>query len=135
MMYDIVDSTYDTLRIATGVLSTIKIREERMLAGLSPDMLATDLAEYLVRKGVPFRETHHISGAAVKMAEDRGCTLFDLTVEDLKSINPLFGDDVVEVWDYNRSAEMRDTEGVVSTRSVLQQVEKMRAYMKAEMPA
>jgi len=65
--------------------------------GLSADMLATDLAEYLVRKGLPFRETHHISGAAVKMAEDRGCSLSDLTVADLKTINPLFGDDVVQV--------------------------------------
>eukprot|EP00955_Chlamydomonas_euryale_P054547 355871-Chlamydomonas_euryale.AAC.4 len=132
MMYDLVDSVHDTLRIATGVLSTIKIREDRMLKGLSPDMLATDLAEYLVRKGVPFRETHHISGAAVKMAEGRGCTLFDLSVADLQSINPLFGDDVTQVWDYNRSAEMRDTEGGVSTRSVLEQVAKMRAYMKEE---
>ena len=42
-------------------------------AGLAPEMLATDLAEYLVRKGVPFRETHHVAGAAVRMAEERGC--------------------------------------------------------------
>ena len=47
--------------------------------------------------GVPFRETHHISGAAVKMAEDRDVTLFELTVDDLKSIHPLFEDDVTEV--------------------------------------
>jgi argininosuccinate lyase len=60
-------------------------------------MLATDLAEYLVRKGLPFRETHHISGAAVKMAEDHGCKLSDLTVEDLKTIHPLFGEDVTQV--------------------------------------
>ena len=60
-------------------------------------MLATDLAEYLVRKGVPFRETHHISGAAVKMAEDKGCGLNTLSVEELQSIHPLFADDVMEV--------------------------------------
>lgn len=67
------------------------------LQGLSADMLATDLAEYLVRKGVPFRETHHVSGAAVKMAEDKGVPLNTLSVADLQSINPLFGDDVVKV--------------------------------------
>ncbi len=50
-----------------------------------------------VRKGVPFRETHHLSGAAVKMAEDRGVTLFDLSASDLKSIHPLFTDDVLTV--------------------------------------
>lgn len=132
MMYDTVDTVYDCVRIATGVLSTLKIRPERMLKGLSADMLATDLAEYLVRKGVPFRETHHISGAAVKMAEDRGCTLSDLTVADLKTIHPLFAEDVVLVWDFNRSAEMRDTEGGASKRSVIEQIEKMRKYQDAE---
>lgn len=55
LMFDSVDTTYDVIRIATGVLSTIKIRPDRMLKGLSADMLATDLAEYLVRKGLPFR--------------------------------------------------------------------------------
>lgn len=134
-MYDTVDTIYDCIRITTGVMSTIKLRPERMLKGLSADMLATDLAEYLVRKGVPFRETHHISGAAVKMAEDRGCTLFDLTVKDLQSIHPMFGEDVVKVWDYNRSAEMRDTEGGASKRSVLEQVEKMRRHLATEKAA
>jgi argininosuccinate lyase len=48
-------------------------------------------------QNVPFRETHHISGAAVKMAEDRGCTLSDLSPDDLRTIHPLFEDDVAEV--------------------------------------
>ena len=46
--------------------------------------------------GVPFRDTHHLSGAAVKMAEERGCSLFDLMPEDLRGIHPLFADDVAE---------------------------------------
>ncbi|CAK0772145.1 glutamate N-acetyltransferase [Coccomyxa viridis] len=132
LMFDSVDTANDCIRIATGVLSTIKINPKKMLAGLSPDMLATDLAEYLVRKGVPFRETHHISGAAVKLAEDRDVTLFDLTVEDLKGIHPQFEDDVLAVWDYDRSAEMRDTEGGASKRSVLEQAEKLKKYLAAE---
>jgi hypothetical protein len=61
-MYDSVDTLHDCIGISTGVVSTLAIRPQRMLSGLSADMLATDLAEYLVRKGVPFRETHHISG-------------------------------------------------------------------------
>ena len=51
LMFDTVDTTHDCVRIATGVISTLKIFPDKMLAGLSPDMLATDLAEYLVRKG------------------------------------------------------------------------------------
>ena len=46
---------------------------------------------------MPFRDTHHLSGAAVKMAEERGCSLFDLMPEDLRTIHPLFADDVAEV--------------------------------------
>lgn len=130
LMYDTVDTVYDCVRIAAGVLSTLRIDPARMKAGLSADMLATDLAEYLVRKGVPFRETHHISGAAVKLAEDKGCALSDLTVTELQNIHPLFTEDVVEVWNFQRSAEMRDTEGGTSTRSVLEQVEKLREYLK-----
>ena len=53
LMFDSVDTANDCIRIATGVLSTIRINPKKMLAGLSPDMLATDLAEYLVRKGMP----------------------------------------------------------------------------------
>jgi argininosuccinate lyase len=53
----------------------------------------------------------------------------------VQSINPLFGDDVTDTWDYNMSAEKRDTEGGVSKRSVLEQVAKMRAYMAAEVAA
>jgi len=132
IMYDTVNTVSDCTRIATGVISTLKIKPERMLAGLSADMLATDLAEYLVRKGLPFRETHHISGAAVKMAEDRGCALSDLKVDDLKTIHPLFEEDVEQVWDFNRSAETRDTEGGASKRSVLEQVAKMQAYLKSQ---
>ena len=54
------------------------------------------------RAGVPFRETHHMSGAAVKLAEDKGCQLSDLTTQDLQTINKLFDDDVQEVWDFDR---------------------------------
>ena len=56
--------------------------------------------------GVPFRETHHLSGAAVKLAEDRGCTMFDLTHADLAQIHPMFEEDVVEV---SRTASLQQS--------------------------
>ena len=59
-MFDSVDTANDCIRIATGVLSTIKINPKKMLAGLSPDMLATDLAEYLVRKGTIPLQTFYL---------------------------------------------------------------------------
>lgn len=85
----------------------------------------------LFLSGVPFRETHHLSGAAVKLAEDKDCQLSDLTAADLKTIHPLFEEDVVEVWDFDASAERRDTEGGTSRRSVLQQAQKLKDYLAA----
>lgn len=68
-------------------------------------MLATDLSEYLVRKGVPFRQTHHVAGQAVQLAEERGCALTALTIADLKTLHPLFEDDVMAVWDFEAAGK------------------------------
>ena len=73
-----------------------------------PEMLATDLAEYLVRKGVPFRETHHVAGAAVQMAEVQALPLPDLSLDDLRTLHKAFAEDVEEVWSFERSVERRD---------------------------
>jgi argininosuccinate lyase len=61
-MLDHVKTVSDSIQIATGVLSTLTVIPEKMIAALAPEMLATEIADYLVRKGVPFREGHHISG-------------------------------------------------------------------------
>ena len=129
-LFDTVDTMSDCLQIAAGCLATLRIDADAMKAGLSADMLATDLAEYLVRKGVPFRETHHISGAAVKLAEDKKCALSDLTLDDLLPLNDKFEADVSDIWSYERSAESRDTEGGSSRRSVLEQCAKLRQYLE-----
>ncbi|CDS12192.1 Putative Argininosuccinate lyase [Lichtheimia ramosa] len=128
-MFDAADTLSGSLQITTGVLSTMQIFPERMRGALSADMLATDLAEYLVRKGVPFRETHHISGAAVKMAEDRGTSLDTLTVEDLKTLHPSFADDVANVWSYETSIDNRTATGGTSKPAVLDQINKLQAWL------
>jgi len=66
------------------------------------------------------------------MAEDRGCQLSDLSPDDLRTIHPLFGDDVTEVWSFQASAEKRDSEGGPSKRSLAEQVQKMRRYLSEE---
>lgn len=128
-LFDLMDTIDDCAHIAYGCLSTLTIKPEKMKAALTPDMLATDLADYLVRKGVPFRETHHISGEAVRLAEEKGVCLTALTVGDLKPLCPLFEEDVTMVWDFERSVEARDSEGGTSKRAVLEQVEKMKTYL------
>lgn len=129
-LFDAIDTMHGVLPITAGVLSTMEIRPDRMKARLAPEMLATDLADYLVRKGVPFRETHHVAGAAVKLAEDRGVALNSLTASDLKPLHPLFGDDVTKVWSFEASCESRDSEGGTSRRSVIEQCEKLTSWLK-----
>lgn len=63
------------------------------------------------------------------LAEAKGCQLSQLTLQDLKSIDARFDDDVSEVWSFETSASMRDSEGGVSERSLLEQVSKMRQYL------
>jgi len=130
-LFDAVDTTKNGLQIATGVISTLNIFPEKMKAALTPDMLATDLAEYLVRKGLPFRETHHISGSAVRLSEEKKCLLSELTLKDLQSLSDKFEEDVMEVWSFEQSVERRDAKGGTSKRAVLEQCDTLEKMLAA----
>lgn len=128
-LFDVCDTLRGLLQVATGTLLTLKIHKDKMLAALSPDMLATDLAYYLVRKGVPFREAHSLSGETVQVAETKGCLLNELTLDDLKQVSPLFDKDVNEVWDYEHSVEQYSAEGGTGKSSVAGQINKLQQWM------
>ena len=103
-----------------------KLREE-----LVPEMLATDLAEFLVRRGVPFRETHHISGAAIKLSEDLGVPVSALTLEQLQGLHPLFDESTLTVLrDYEASVELKDSLGGTSKKQVLKQCEILTSFIE-----
>ncbi|KAJ1954002.1 argininosuccinate lyase [Linderina pennispora] len=128
-MFDAVDTLTGSLQITAAVIATLKIDAAKMKGSLTGDMLATDLAEYLVRKGVPFRETHHISGAAVKMGEDRGCQINELSVADLKTLHPAFEDDVLKVWNFEQSVDNRCSVGGTSRATVNGQIEILNKWL------
>ncbi|RIK35391.1 MAG: argininosuccinate lyase [Chloroflexi bacterium] len=128
-LFDAVETLSGALQIACGVLSTLTPNPARLRAALAPEMLATDLADYLVRKGVPFRETHHVAGAAVQLAEQRGVELSALTLDDLAGLHPAFEADVAEVWNMEQSVERRDVAGGTSRRAVLAQIAQLRGWL------
>lgn len=128
-LFDAVENLGGSLQIACGVLSTLSVNSAFMAAALMPEMLATDLAEYLVRKGVPFRESHHVAGAAVRMAELQAIPLSELTVEDLQSLHDTFDDDVAALWSFEYSVEQRDVVGGTSRRAVQEQIAALRALL------
>ncbi|XP_064648237.1 argininosuccinate lyase-like [Lineus longissimus] len=128
-VFDTFDTLSGILQVATGVVSTMKVDEANCRAALSPDMLATDVAYYLVRKGVPFRTAHSISGQCVALAETQGCLLTELKLDDLKKIHSLFDTDIAKVWDYESSVEQYQAFGGTSKTSVEQQIQKFESWM------
>ncbi|KAI1147768.1 argininosuccinate lyase [Nemania diffusa] len=125
-MLGCVKTVGDSVQIAAGVLATLEVRADRMRAALDPFMLATDVADYLVRKGVPFRETHHISGRVVALSEQAGTPMNELTFAQLQSVDARFGPDIAEAFDYDRSVELRAARGGTSKSCVLEQIKILR---------
>ncbi|KAH7914979.1 putative argininosuccinate lyase [Hygrophoropsis aurantiaca] len=128
-LFDTVDNVSASLKIAEGVIATLEIHEDKMRQALTMDVLATDLADYLVRKGVPFRETHHVSGRAVALAESRKCQLNELTVEDFLGLHPKFSEDVVDVFDFEASVERRTAIGGPSRQTLDRQISVLKAAL------
>ncbi|KAI5298855.1 hypothetical protein KEM56_003722 [Ascosphaera pollenicola] len=126
-MLEHVKTLKDSLAIATRVLGTLTVFPEKMRAALTPDMLATDLAEYLVRKGLPFRETHSISGRVVALAEKEGLAMDQLTLEQFKGVDERFGNDVLDVFDYERAVELKLAPGGTSIAAVTAQISNLRS--------
>lgn len=120
----------DSLLIATGVLSTLTINPANMAKAITPDMLATDLADYLVRKGVPFRETHHISGQVVALAEGLGVRMDQLSLMQIQGVDQRFETDVMDVFDYEKCVELRSAKGGTSRSAVLEQIVELKKALK-----
>ena len=131
-LLDCVKTVGDSMQIATGVLGTLSIQPKKMLQALTPDMLATDLADYLVRKGVPFRETHHISGKVVALAEKEETPMDKLSFKQLRSVDSRFQEDVKTCFDYERSVEMRTAKGGTSRSSVMEQINVLKDLLRSE---
>lgn len=130
-LFDALVTVEHSILIATGVISTLTINKAKMEGALTMDMLATDLADYLVRKGVPFRETHHISGECVKAAEDNKLSGIDqLNLQQFKAIDSRFEDDVKTVFDFHQSVETRNAIGGTAKSAVLQQLDNLTSQLK-----
>jgi argininosuccinate lyase len=95
-------------------------------AASDPTLLATDLADYLVRKGMPFREAHHIVGAVVAFAEKNGKPLNELSVAELRAIDQQFGDDAHDVFDLSAAMQRRKLTGAPGTNEVRKQLVRWR---------
>ncbi|KAH7204590.1 L-Aspartase-like protein [Fusarium oxysporum] len=128
-MLDHVKTVSDRVQIANGILSTLKLRPERMIASLNPFLLATDVADALVKIFVPFRETHHISGRVVAKSEELGIPMDQLSLEQLQAIDSRFPDNIKDVFNYEASVESRNAQGGTSRAGVLEQIEVFKGML------
>ncbi|MCU0502043.1 MAG: lyase family protein, partial [Anaerolineae bacterium] len=125
-LFDAVNTLSLTLPVAQGILETLTIRPDRMAAALGDELLATDLADWLVRRGVPFRQSHHVVGRVVRRAEELNCALSALPLAELQAISPVFTADVVTVWSIEQSVEQRRMIGGTARAAVLDQIDALR---------
>jgi argininosuccinate lyase len=127
-LFDTVDTVRDTLRIFAELVAGLTVKAEAMEgAALKGYATATDLADYLVKKGLPFRDAHEAVAHAVKQAIGRGLGLHELALADLQAVHPSIGADVHTVLSLRGSLEARSVLGGTAPAQVLAQVANWRA--------
>ena len=128
-VFDSVKNGLISIEILKEALKTMTINKENMLKATKKGHLtATDLADYLVNKGIPFREAHHITGRAVALAESKGADLSELSINELKSIDERIGDDVNLTLE--NSMNSRKSYGATAPSRVKEQIEYFEKFLK-----
>lgn len=130
-LFDTADTVIDTLRIYADMVGGIRVRAENMRAALRQGFAtATDLADYLVKKGLPFRDAHEAVARAVRACETRGCDLAELPLDELRAFSPLIGDEVVEVLKIEGSLAARNHTGGTAPAAVRQAIARARERLQ-----
>ena len=126
-LFDSVDTVRAALEVFTAMLPELEINRQRMEAAASdPNLFATDLAEYLVKKGAPFREAHEIVGRLVVHAAQAKLPLNQIPLSKMQSFSSLFDFDVTKIFDIRRSLAKRVAIGAPSPENVAAQIKRWR---------
>ncbi len=130
-LFDTCDQLLIILPVMAGAIETLELIPEKMAAQLEAGLLATDLADYLVKKGLPFREAHHVVGSVVAAAEARSLPLADLPLADLQAIHPLFAADVEAAFSLENSLAQRSVPGGTAPAAVRAQLAEARKSVES----
>jgi argininosuccinate lyase len=129
-LFDTADTVRMTTRLMAAMLRNTKLNRPACERAVSdPALLATDLADYLVRKGMPFRQAHHVVGAVVALAEEKGKPLNELMLKELQSVQKTFGRDAMNVFDLQRAMAKRNIIGAPGTKEVAKQLLRWRKQL------
>jgi argininosuccinate lyase len=129
-VFDTADTMRATTQLMAAMLRNMKVNRAACTAAAGdPALLATDLADYLVRKGMPFRQAHHAVGAVVALAEKLGKPLKRLTLAELQSVDKKFGRDALGMFDLKRAMAKRNLIGAPGTKEVAKQLARWREQL------
>jgi argininosuccinate lyase len=134
-LFDTADTVRATTRLMAAMLNNTKVNKPVCAcAAADPALLATDLADYLVRKGMAFRPAHHVVGAVVALAEMTGKPLNQLTLAELQSAGPatgakFFGRDALGVFNLKTAMAKRNLTGAPGTKEVAKQLARWREQL------
>jgi argininosuccinate lyase len=131
-LFDTADTVRTCVRLMTAMLLNTAVNKSACLAAASdPALLATDLADYLVQKGIPFRKAHHIVGAVVALSESLGKPLNQLTLADLQTVDKTFDRAALGVFDLQHAMAKRNLPGAPGTKEVAKQLARWRKLLSA----
>ena len=131
-LFDTVDTLGMTLPIAAGVIKTLKVDASKIYDSMDSAMLATELADYLVSKGMPFRQAHHLVGQIVQQAIRLDQPLFSFPLAAYQQFSPLFERDVHQWLTFNRAADRRRSPGGAAEAEVRDQLEALRGLVEED---
>ena len=130
-LFDSIGQMELVLRVFAKVVATLTLKGEVTRARLNPLLLATDVADYLVEKGLPFRKAHKVVGALVKWCVNEGVELNSVALEKLRAFSDRFEADVEKVFDWQAAIEHRGLPGGTGSASVAAQITRARTTLKA----
>lgn len=128
-LFDTIETLNLALPVAAGAIRTMRVNAAAIEAALDDGLLATDLADYLVRKGIPFRQSHHLVGAAVKRGETLGLPLRDLPLSEYQAISDVFAADVYEVFSFGQAVALKNVTGGTAIEAVEKQIAQARSLL------
>ena len=131
LTFDAIDTVKGCLALFNGMLSTMRFKKDRMENSAKNGFTnATDAADYLVGKGVPFRDAHGIVGRLVLYCIDKGISLDDMKLEEYKAISPVFEDDIYDAISMKNCVERRNTIGAPGADAMLAVIEQNKKYLQ-----
>ncbi|MGB9677425.1 MAG: argininosuccinate lyase [Candidatus Ratteibacteria bacterium] len=130
VLFGIIETIEATLRILTKILPDIEFNKEIIKNKISSFTLSVDIVEYLVKKGVSFREAHRIVGNVVNYCIEKNKTLFTLTLNELREFSPAFEEDIFQILNFKNSVNSKISEGGTSSIKVRKEITKWKKKLK-----